>query len=155
MLMKVTISGVGASIKAISLGANLFTGCYLEFKPNAASSTTHILSVGDYLSLGGKQGTLFAGHVQTDFFPVDEARYPWVKGLNNLTGKEIGVVVSRPLFGRGEVNIKLTRISQEKDVDTLMYKEGIAASGGQLADTMVKGIARKIPLKIPATTATP
>jgi len=151
MLMKVKISGVGMAVKGISIGANLFTGSYLQFKLDANSPVFYNIGIGDYLNIGGKKGTFLIGHIETEFFPVNSERYPWVKDLDSLIGKRLGLVVSGPLLVDGDVSIKLTKVTKDKDVDTLMYKEGVAASGAQVADTMIKGIARKILAKEPLT----
>ena len=144
MEAQVIIIGLGASIKPIGLGANLATGAYITFRQNKRRVLT--LGIADYLNLGGDKGTLLFGYINTDFFKLGSKLHPWTDTIDSLVGSTLDLRVSGTLLVNGTVSITLDRIDKDGNLEKLISKTNINASGAQIADTMIRGVAKELPM---------
>ncbi len=67
MEMKVVIDGIGLAVPKTGFGINLFSGAYIKLR-RAKGVPIVLMGLADGPSLGAKSGTVFVGHVETDWF---------------------------------------------------------------------------------------
>lgn len=145
MKMQALIVGLGASIKPINFGVNLITGVYIKFY-NDSDKLVMFAGISDYLNIGGKKGTLIYGQVFTDRFKVSSDLHPWVDDLDSLVGQKVDFSVGGSLLVSGSVSVKMSSIDSDGNTKSLISKEDIGATGVQVADTMIRGTFKRLPI---------
>ena len=145
MKMQAFIIGFGASIKPINFGVNVATGVYIKFF-DESDRLVMFAGVSDYLNIGGKKGTLIYGQVKTELFRVSPDLHPWVNDLDSLVGQKVDFSVGGSLLIKGAVSVKMSSIYEHGNTTSLVSKEDIDAQGVQVADTMIRGIFKRLPL---------
>lgn len=144
MEMQITISGVGVALGNTGFGVNALTGAYIEIRRSKHFGPCK-LALAKAGGLGSDTGSIVLGHVQTDWFQVNEDLHPWLASLENLVGKTGQVEVTGALIAGGRVDIQFDVISDQGDIKSLRSKANIKSSGLQLSSTKVRGIIRRMP----------
>ncbi|MBI3897271.1 MAG: hypothetical protein HY308_03125 [Gammaproteobacteria bacterium] len=139
--LKVIVNSVDLHIPKIEVGAKL-GGAALFFRPWGQSKNflPYVYSIGDPIALagGGKHGV---GIIETEYFSVQEKKFPWVKDIGILQGKIIEINLDGTIIVTGRVDIKISMVDEHNDKTELLEKSAVKCKGMQLADTNVRDVA--------------
>ena len=139
MEMKLVIDGMGLAIPKTGFGVNITSGCYIQLR-NSKGTPVILMGIADGPSLGAKSGTVFVGHVETDWFFIDPVRHNWVTNTADLIGKKAEVEATGTLVAKGKVDLKFTVYDKNGNTKELMSKVDIKSTGAQIANTKVRGV---------------
>ncbi|WP_409523005.1 hypothetical protein [Nitrincola sp. MINF-07-Sa-05] len=143
MEMRITISGLGLALGKTGFGANLVSGAYLQTR-SAKCGTVNTFGLTKGLSLGSSSGTVVFGHVQTEWFRIDENSAEFFDNDSSV-GKVADVNISGAIVAGGRVDVNVDLIDENGSIETLVTKANISSSGIQISSTKVRGILKKMP----------
>lgn len=139
MQMRITIGSIGASAPRTGFGVNGASGAYIQFREDA-NDTPYILGLGDYLSLGSKNGTLAMTLLWTEWFAVGVSHHPWLHRKSRLTGQRATLTVEGTTLIVGEVKVIFIVYDDRGHPRSLMERAFVESSGFQAASTTVTGV---------------
>ncbi|WP_047880387.1 hypothetical protein [Photobacterium aquae] len=127
------------NIPKTSFGVNLFSGCYIETRPNHGNAPTHIYGIIDTLSLGNESGTVVVGHAVTDWIKV--TKQTSIDRLKHefLIGKTADIEIKGSSFGNSKGDVSFKIIDENGDSITVIDKYDININAFQLATTKIRG----------------
>lgn len=150
MEARITISGFGFAAGRSGFGVNVASGAYIEIRP-AKGAPACKLGLATGPELGSENGSLVFGHLQTHWFPVSNDLYPHFLSPDYMVGRAGDVEVKGALIAGGTVDIKVDVIDGAGNVETILSKAQIKASGLQASSTQVRGTIKRMS---PATACT-
>ena len=139
MEVRITVSGIGAGIPALSMGVNIISGCYIETKPNKGDAPTRLFAVVDTLSIGGESSTIFFGHAQTDWITVSLPASINALKFENILGKLVDIEIKGTSFGSGKGDVSLKIMNDIGNTETIIDKMDIGMKAYQLSSTKIRG----------------
>lgn len=139
MEMKVIIDGMGLAIPKTGFGINLCSGSYIKLR-NYKGGASILLGIADGPSLGARSGTVFVGHVETDWFFIDPVKHNWVTNTIDLVGKKAEIEAIGTLMAKGRVDLKFTVYDKNGNAKELMSKVDLKSTGVEVANTKVRGV---------------
>lgn len=138
MEIKVIASGIGASIPKLDVGFSLFSGVYI-LRRNTIAAKPYVLGIATGPKLGGNNGSLIVGHVNTSWMKVDPSKHKWLFNMSSLLGKLAEVELSGTLIISGKIDVSIKIYDQNGESKFSVEKVDIESSGGQIADTKIRG----------------
>lgn len=138
MQMRVHVSTVGLGISRTKIGASIASVALLEIRA-AKGHQSLILSVGDYLILGGPNNTIAASSVKTKWFNVDPSANPWIRNCDVYVGKKLKIICKGTIGGDSYIDLVITAHDADGITTPVISRENLEASGYQIAETTVFG----------------
>ncbi|MDO6501169.1 hypothetical protein [Photobacterium sanguinicancri] len=139
MEIRIRVSGVGINIPKTSFGLNLFSGCYIETRPNKGNAPTRIYGIIDTLSLGNESGTVVVGHAVTDWIKITKQTSIDKLKHQFLIGKTADIEIKGTSFGNSKGDVSLKIIDDNNDSITVIDKYNININAYQFASTKIRG----------------
>ncbi|MGH1439638.1 MAG: hypothetical protein ACRBBR_05980 [Cellvibrionaceae bacterium] len=152
MQMRVHVSTIGLGIPRTKIGATVSSVALIEIRA-AEKHKSLILSVGDYLTLGGPNNTIAASSVKTKWFNVDSTTHSWIKDCDIYSGNKLKIVCKGTIGGDSYIDLVITAHNKDGITTPLIKRENLEASGYQIAETTVFGEVKNqshVECKIPA-----
>jgi hypothetical protein len=138
MEMMINLFAIGFSLPGAGIGINGTTNCYVGFR-HSKKNPDILLGLQDVASMGPKSGTILGSWIVTDYFNVEYPNHRWIANTGRLIGKTVEIEVSGTMIVRGTVDIRFTVIDKNGNFNQLLSKANINATGGQLANTKIRG----------------
>jgi len=120
-------------------GLNVVSGAYIQTRVSIGAPVT-IYGIVDKLSMGSDSGTIFAGHVATDWFNINLKSKKILTNKDVFLGKTAQLEVAGSMIVSGKTDVKLTVYDKIGSGTTVFDIIDIASSGGQISSTKVRGI---------------
>jgi len=138
MEMRVTVGGFGLAMPGTTLGLNLATGAYLDFR-NEFREEPYRLVLGDTRSIGGNSGTVVASQTWTEWFTVNVSAHPWLHSKNTLIGKRAELTCSGTYVGSGQIDVYFAVFDRYGEPQPLLRTASIESAGFQIDATRIRG----------------
>lgn len=90
--------------------------------------------------MGGNSGTLIAGHIETAWMKIDAVKHGWLCNRTSLVGKHGEVELKGTLAFSGKVDVTFTVYDANNESNFSLSQIRVESTGGQIADTRVRGI---------------
>lgn len=144
MEVMVKLDSLGFGIPKTGFGINLISGSYIQVSP-ATKNKTDTYGLTDVLSLGDDSSTMVFASLKTSPIKLSTVEEIQAFTPSNLSEKTLDISISGTLIGNGKADVTIVQIDSNGRTTEILKRFDIPVSGGQLAETSIRGRARKLP----------
>ncbi len=102
-------------------------------------SNEHTFFIYDGFEIGGRNGTIIASFIETEYFNVNPIEHPWINSCNTFIDDTFEITLVGTVAKRGYTDITLKKINSNNHKETLLEKFHIESFGFQIQETKIIG----------------
>lgn len=140
----IKLDSLGFGIPKTGFGVNLISGSYVQVS-DPAKEKPDTYGLTDVLSLGDDSSTMVFASLKTNPIKLSSPEEIQAFTPARLSAQTLQISIDGTLIGSGKADVVITRIDSEGRTQELLKRFNIGVSGGQLAQTSIRGRAKKLP----------